>query len=131
MEWLENPDYAELNRGAPRDNIRTERTLVLCGETIGPNQFHLWATVNGAGDLVISGQDLGPQVQEIFGDSDYEWSHTVPCAHVPAILEMLGGVPGAAALTVLEGYVGKRSYGIGAVLTEASKVMPIEFWSWA
>lgn len=63
MEWLENPDYAELNRGAPRDYIRTVRTLVLRGETIGADQRHLWATVNSAGDLEISGQDLGPKVQ--------------------------------------------------------------------
>jgi hypothetical protein len=74
---------------------------------------------------------LGPNVQQIFGDGDYEWSHTVPSTHVPAFLEMLGGTHGVAALTVLEGFVGKKSYELGAILEEAKKVMPIEFWSWA
>ncbi len=105
-------------------------TLVLIDENIGGNQHHLWADMTGSG-LVISGQDLGPNVRRFFGDSDYEWKHTVPHAHIPAFLEMLGGAPGVAALTVLEGFVGKRSYELGPIIKEAKKVMPIEFWSYA
>jgi len=131
MEWLENPDYEELNRSAFPNHMRSVMTLVLIDDINGEDQHHLWADVNGSGDLVISGQDLGPLVRRFFGDSDYEWKHTVPSAYVPAFLEMLGGAPGVAALTVLEGFVGKRSYELGPIIEEAKKVMPIEFWSYA
>jgi hypothetical protein len=104
-------------------------TLVLFDEILEDNHHKLWATVDGSGDLVISGHDLRPFEQRTFGDADYEWAHTVPSAYVPAFLAMLGGAPGAAALTVLEGFVGKKSYELGPIIEEAKKVMPIEFCS--
>ena len=47
-----------------------------------------------AGDLVWSGQDLRPDVARLPpGATEYEWSRTVPAAHVPALLAALGGTP--------------------------------------
>jgi hypothetical protein len=47
-----------------------------------------------AGDLVWSGQDLRPDVARLRpGATEYEWSRTVPAAHVPALLAALGGTP--------------------------------------
>lgn len=131
MDWLENPDYANLNRATPKGYSPIVRELVLRSESKGADQRHLWANLDGAGDLIVSGQDLGPSVEKIFGDSDYEWSHTVPSAYVPQFLQMLGGEPGVDAMTVLSQFVGTKSYEIDRVLQEAAKVLPIGFWSWA
>ena len=130
MEWLENPDYADLNRATPNGYSPIVRELVLRNESEGADQRHLWAKIDEHGDLIISGHDLGPIVEKIFGDSDYEWSHTVPGASVPQFLQMLGGEPGADAMIVLSQYVDARSFEIGRVLQEAAKVLPVGFWSW-
>ncbi|MDA2938002.1 hypothetical protein MYX75_07050, partial [Acidobacteria bacterium AH-259-A15] len=37
----------------------------------------LTAEVNSGGELVLSGQDLGPRVEELWGDMDYEYWTTV------------------------------------------------------
>ncbi|MDA2933981.1 hypothetical protein MYX82_06520 [Acidobacteria bacterium AH-259-D05] len=38
----------------------------------------LTAEINSDGELVLSGQDLGPRVEELWGDMDYEYWTTVP-----------------------------------------------------
>ncbi len=50
----------------------------------------LSASLNGAGDLLIEGHELGPAVEEILGDREYEWTWTVRAARVPALLSALG-----------------------------------------
>jgi len=48
-----------------------------------------------AGDLVWSGQDLGPDVVTLQPDAmEYEWCLTVRAAYVPGLLTGLGGVSG-------------------------------------
>jgi len=49
----------------------------------------LAAVVTAAGDLVFEGQDIGPGVEKFFGDSDYEYWHTVKAEHVPVVLLQL------------------------------------------
>ena len=46
----------------------------------------LEAVVTAAGDLVLEGQDIGPGVERIFRDSDYEYWHTVKAEHVLRVL---------------------------------------------
>lgn len=41
------------------------------------------------GDLVIDGCDFGTNVQETWGDSDYEYSWTVPGSHKDMMLLLL------------------------------------------
>ena len=47
------------------------------------------AEINDNGDLVISGQDVGKRLEELFGDSDYEYWLTVLCQHKKRVLEVL------------------------------------------
>jgi hypothetical protein len=49
----------------------------------------LKAVVTVAGDLELQGQDIGPGVERIFGDSDYEYWHKVTAEHVPLVLLQL------------------------------------------
>ena len=71
MEWLENPDYAELgnglNRGTPIGYRPVVSKVTLRAEIVGLDQRHLWAQIESNGDLVIAGQDLGPTVVQFFG----------------------------------------------------------------
>jgi hypothetical protein len=52
-------------------------------------------TLTDSGDLVWSGQDLGPDVETLQpGAMEYEWCRTVRAAYVPGLLAGLGGAPG-------------------------------------
>jgi len=46
----------------------------------------LRAKVESSGDLVLEGHDLGELPQQIWGDSDYEYSRTIRANDVPAVL---------------------------------------------
>lgn len=81
-----------------------------------------------AGDLVWSGQDLGPDVARPRpGATEYEWSRTVPAAHVPALLAALGGTPHDNVVALVA-----ASFDTDVELEEfASRVgIPTEFDSW-
>lgn len=41
------------------------------------NHYILTAEIKENGDLFLEGQDLGPDVLEWFGDSDYEYFYTI------------------------------------------------------
>ncbi len=41
-------------------------------------EIHLTADITPEGDLLLSGQDLGSAVEEIWGDDDYEYWLKVP-----------------------------------------------------
>ena len=51
---------------------------------------HLEASIGANGDLVIKGQDLGPEVESFFGYSEYEWVWTVSAANCDRLLLALG-----------------------------------------
>ena len=58
---------------------RHRTTLFRCEGT--GMTIHIDASINEEnGDFIIEGQDFGPSVKEIFGDSDYEYWLTVPVA---------------------------------------------------
>jgi hypothetical protein len=133
MEWLENPDYAELgarpNRGIPTGYRPVVSKVTLRAEIEGSDQRHLWAQIDSNGDLVIAGQDLGPSVEQFFGEREYEWAHTIKKQHIPQFLELLNQDPGANVMTVLQGYAGERCDLVCDAITAAADKFPIEFWS--
>jgi hypothetical protein len=49
----------------------------------------LQAGFNGAGDLVLEGYDVGSFVEEVWGDSDYEYWLTVHSEEIPRLVEEL------------------------------------------
>jgi hypothetical protein len=52
-------------------------------------------TLIDSGDLIWSGQDLGPDIETLQpGAMEYEWSRTVRAPYVPGLLTALGGAPG-------------------------------------
>jgi len=51
---------------------------------------HLEASINAEGDLVIEGQDLGSEVEGIFGYSEYEWAWTISASDCDRLLVALG-----------------------------------------
>ncbi len=133
MEWLENPDYAELgarpNRGIPIGYRPVVSKVTLRAEIEGSDQRHLWAQIESNGDLVIAGQDLGPSVEQFFGEREYEWAHTIKKQHIPQFLELLNQDPEANVMTVLQGYAGERCALVCDAITAAADKFPIEFWS--
>jgi hypothetical protein len=107
-----------------------ERRVTLRHQTFGADRRVLWAVLTAAGDLRIEGQDLGPGVEEIFGEgkTEYEWDVVVRAADVPRAVVALGGSPGDDVLAVLsQRYSGFEASEIEPRL-KASGV-PIEFWN--
>ena len=133
MEWLENPDYvalgARLNRSTPSGYRPVVSEVILRAETVGLDQRHLWAQIDSNGDLVIAGQDLGPTVEQFFGEREYEWAHTIKKQHIPQFLELLNQDPEADVMSVLQGYAGERCDLVCDAITAAADKFPIEFWS--
>ena len=133
MEWLENPDYAELgtrlNRSTPSGYRPVVSEVILRAEIVGSDQRHLWAQIDSNGDLVIAGQDLGPTVVQFFGEREYEWAHTIKKQHIPQFLELLNQDPEADVMSVMQGYAGERCDLVCDAITAAANKFPIEFWS--
>ena len=108
----------------------TERRVNLRHEVSGRDRRNLWAVVTAEGDLRIEGQDLGPEVERIFGEglTEYEWDVTVRAANIPQALVALGGAPGDDVLMLLQQrYSGPAAGEIEQRLEDAG--VPTEFWS--
>lgn len=70
----------------------------------GPTSIHVAAEINEAGDLVLSGQDVGEAPRAMFGDADYEYWLTVRRGQKAAVFRGLNGegpVSDAALLALL------------------------------
>lgn len=50
---------------------------------------HLRAEIRASGDHVLEGQDLGPLVDSVWGDSDYEYWVTVPAPRLDDLVTRL------------------------------------------
>jgi len=48
------------------------------------------ARIDEAGNLVVEGYDIGKTVEEFWGDSDYEYSVTVPAAETEKMFAIIG-----------------------------------------
>jgi len=91
---------------------------------------HLIARTSSEG-IELVGQDLnsGPEEDQIFGASEYEWIQTIAWEHVPAFCTLLGGAPGDDVIELLsKRYSGKASNELSPLLQTAT--FPIKFWSW-
>lgn len=63
------------------------KEIVLKDEEWEENEHHiLKAVIKDNGDLVFEGVDRGDTVKESFGDSDYEYWHTIQAEHVTDVL---------------------------------------------
>ena len=84
--------------------------------------------LNGAGDLVWSGHDLGPGVGVLMpGAREYEFWRTVRAAHVPALAVALGGEAGDDPSTLIAARFAS-DVDLQAFATEHG--IPTEFGSW-
>jgi hypothetical protein len=129
MEWLDNPDYAELYRTTPVSYRSTLRELILLQEQNGTDSRTIWASLLPDDSLKIFGQDLGPVVEECFGVNEYEYAHTIPSEYVHLFLELLGATEVKDVLRALQHFGGPRYPEISAALEQAKAFMPIQFWS--
>lgn len=129
MEWLENPDYAELNRGTPRRYSSTVKEVILLREQNGADSRTISASLLPDNSLKISGHDLGPAVERFFGSDEYEFAHTIPTDYVHPFLELLGATEVTDVLRALKHFGGPRYPEISAALEQAKAFMPIQFWS--
>ena len=50
----------------------------------------VWIEFTDGGDLEFSAQDIGPDVEMLTGDSDYEFWYTVPKQHLPEFAALAG-----------------------------------------
>ncbi len=129
MQWLENPDYAELNATKAHKQNSPVKEVTLLEERNGADSRSVWASLADNGDLIISGQDIGPGVERVFGSDEYEFSHTVPSDYVLPFLEILGAIKVTDVLTALRVFGGSRYEEITDALETAQTSMPIRFWS--
>jgi hypothetical protein len=81
-----------------------------------------------SGDLVWSGQDLGPDVVTLQpGAMEYEWCLTVRAAYVPGLLAGLGGMPGDDVVALV---AARFKTDLELELFAAALGIPTEFDSW-
>ena len=84
--------------------------LTLCDWHGDRVEVHVRADLKD-GELTLSGQDLGPYVEEIWGDSDYEYWYHLDKENTEKLLEAIGGIddPKAALLREFRGEGGCRA----------------------
>ena len=128
MEWLENPDYADLNRATPLRYPSAVRDVMLVQRQNGQDSRTIWAGLLPDGSLQISGQDLGPIVERFFGFAEYEFAHTIPAGYVQPFLELLGA-PNNDVLNAITQFSGTRYSELSEAIEQAKATMPIQFWS--
>ena len=129
MGWLENPDYQELTKYVDRTWLIPRTEVVLLDEWLDGESRHVIAKLTGDGNLVISGQDIGPSVERIFGSDEYEYSHTIPAAYIAAFFELLGARQVTDVLGAIDHFCRRRYSEIADALEIAKAIMPIGFWS--
>lgn len=97
------------------------RSVKLREEHQGDDDRYLDAYIDGAGDLVLAGQDLGLATELVSPDGEYEWFRIVRRPHRPALVVLLGGQAGADVLDVLaDGWTGSASYELEALLRDGA-----------
>ena len=129
MKWLEGSDYQELTNSVVRRQITPRTEVVLLDEWIDGESRRVVAKLTDNGSLMISGQDIGPTVERIFGSDEYEYSHTIPTSFVMSFFELLGARQVTDILGAVDNFGRGRYSEIVNALEEAKKIMPIEFWS--
>ena len=129
MKWLESPDYQELTNSVVRRQITPRTEVVLLDEWIDGESRRVVAKLTDNGSLMISGQDIGPTVEHIFGSDEYEYSHTIPALFIAQFFELLGAKQVTDILGAIDHFGRGRYPEIVDALEKAKGAMPIEFWS--
>ena len=107
---------------SPKVMLREERS--------GRDWRNLWAYFDPDGALHIDGQDLGPTTASVSADGEYEWFKTIQPAHLPRLVELLGGEAGTDLLALLtERYTGAGSYELERILRESGIPVEVSFYS--
>jgi hypothetical protein len=88
------------------------------------------AEITAEGDLIISGQDLGPSVGAFWGTefTEYEYAHTIERKHVTSLLKALGSSDGDDVIDVLRQKYTDPTFLLRAYL-EPETAVPFTFWS--
>ena len=129
MTSPENPDYQELTKSVDRARLIPRTEVVLLDEWLDGESRHVTAELNEDGNLVISGQDIGPSVERIFGSDEYEYSHTIPALFIAQFFELLGAKQVTDILGAIDHFGRGRYPEIVDALEKAKGAMPIKFWS--
>ena len=129
MKWLEGSDYQELTNSVVRRQITPRTEVVLLDEWIDGESRRVVAKLTDNGSLMISGQDIGPTVEHIFGSDEYEYSHTIPALFIAQFFELLGAKQVTDILGAIDHFGRGRYPEIVDALEKAKGAMPIEFWS--
>lgn len=88
----------------------------------------VWAKSSEDGTLAISGQDIGPGVENIFGTREYEWEIRIAAKDVASAADALEALPGETALDALQrAWAGTRAHRIHARLMERG--VNFTFWN--
>jgi len=102
-----------------------DRKVILREEHDGLDGRFLWAYLDENGALHIDGQDIGPSTAPVSADGEYEWFSTIKPEHLPRLVEVLAGKPGADILDLLaETYTGPRAAEMERILRESG--IPVE-----
>ena len=92
-------------------------SVELRASRVGGNSSYLGAHLDGSGDLVLSGQDLGPGTAMVSSDGEYEYWYVVAAADIPTLLARLGSPTDADVLDVLAtSWPGGRSFELEAII---------------
>ena len=93
----------------------------------GDGARFLEARLDPNGELIISGQDLGPGVEAVFGEGarEYEWTWTIGSPDVARLAQALGG--GEVLALLAARFSGDAAAGLARFLDEAG--VPRRTWS--
>lgn len=105
-----------------------EKSVVLRSSRDKGGSRFLGATLLENGDVRIEGQDLGPGVENVFGQgyTEYEYIMTIRVKNVPALLQALGAKSDV--LSALQKYFGDPSTEDPRSFLKNHNI-PFEFWS--
>jgi hypothetical protein len=106
------------------------RQVTLRDERSGPDSRHLWAYLDGEGNLHIDGQDLGPGTAPVSTDGEYEWFKKIGAHDLPTLLTLLGAPPDANVLDVLEReWSGERAGDLETLIRKSGIKVETSVWS--
>lgn len=100
--------------------IKDISSVSLCDSSHSDVSIHVWASIRD-GRLEIAGQDLGPLVEKIWGDTDYEYWYNFSREDTAKLLRLIKGKRKPAKALVRE-FSGERGCRYMAKLCEANGI---------